>query len=358
MSEPRRANRRRSTFVGALLVCVLLLGGCGFSLQSLPKVGGISGPTYPVKAVFANVLNLPANAQVRLGAQVIGEVGSISTRDFRADVTLQIKKNVHLAAGSTAEVRFDNPLGDEYVLLTSPPYPTPGRFITSGQVIPEDRTDTAPSVEDTLGALSLVLNGGGLNQLQTIVHELNNTFTGNQPQIHSLLGTINAAVTTLSSGQTPVDNALAAIDNLSTKLDAGSNPKTISNGIASLAPAIGVLASENTDISRLLSNLSSLGAVGTQVAQQSGQNSVNDIKDLLPVVQQLDSVSQQLGPALKDLSTFEAQTPKIAPGDYLQVSAVANVVLPPGQFSPPATSSAGPSTGAQAITALLEAGIL
>ncbi len=59
-----------------------------------------------------------------------------------------------------------------------------------------------------------------------------------------------------------------------------------------------------------------------------------DAQDLLPVVQQLDSVSSQLAPDLSALAAFEAETPKIAPGDYLQVRAVVNVLLPAGGFEP------------------------
>ena len=95
-----------------------------------------------------------------------------------------------------------------------------------------------------------------------------------------------------------------------------------------------MLASENKQISGLLAHLSNLGAVGTQIAQESGQNAVDDADDLLPVVQQLDSVSSQLAPDLSALASFEAETPKIAPGDYLQVNAIVNVLLPAGGFEP------------------------
>ena len=106
-----------------------------------------------------------------------------------------------------------------------------------------------------------------------------------------------------------------------------------------------MLASENTQISGLLTQLSNLGAVGTRIAEQSGQNSVQDAKDLLPVVQQLASVSAQLAPDLSDLARFEAESPKVAPGDYLQVSAIVNVVLPGGAFEPtPLDASAGSSS--------------
>jgi hypothetical protein len=52
----------------------------------------------------------------------------------------------------------------------------------------------------------------------------------------------------------------------------------------------------------------------------------------------------------------------VAPGDYLQVSVIANVILPAGDFTAsPATTAASvasASSGAQAVTALLEGGVL
>lgn len=198
--------------------------------------------------------------------------------------------------------------------------------------------------------------------MQVIIHELNNTFNGNQPQIRSFLGTIDSGLNSLASGRTSIDNALTSIEGLTRKLNGGRN--TIANGINSLAPAIGVLASENGQIQSLIGELSDLGSIGTQVAEQSGQDSVNDVKALLPVVQQLESVSQQLGPDLGTLARFEAETPKIAPGDYLQVNVIANVLLPAGAFEPtplpasPATSTRSHLSGTQAVSDLLEAGLL
>jgi hypothetical protein len=77
---------------------------------------------------------------------------------------------------------------------------------------------------------------------------------------------------------------------------------------------------------------------------------------------------------LNDLSRFEAETPKVAPGDYLQVKVIANVLLPAGGYEPSSfgtpgsaggsstssTSSAesAGTTGTQAVSDLLEAGLL
>ena len=318
-----------------------------------------------------NVLNLPDDAQVRLGAQVVGQVGAISTKNFQADLTLDVEQRIHLPVGTTAQVRFDDPLGDEYVLLQPPTIPAnTGRvnisFLRRGSRIPESSTGTAPSVEDTFGALSLVLNGGGINQLQTIIGQLNKTFNGNQMPIRSFLTTIDNGVSSLSGGKAAIDAALSSISNLSSKLNDGGT--TIATGIGTIGPAIGVLASENKQISGLLQQLSNLGAVGSEIAAQSGQNAVIDTHDLLPVVQQLNAVSSQLAPDLSALASFEAETPKIAPGDYLQVNANINVDLPSGEFEPtplnselaslssaPTGSGSQPMEGRQAVANLLAA---
>jgi len=87
LGAPRR--RARGPAAAALLIVTsVALGGCALSLQSLPKVSGVGTATYPLHAVFGNVLNLPDDAQVRVGAQVVGQVGLIATRNFQADLTL------------------------------------------------------------------------------------------------------------------------------------------------------------------------------------------------------------------------------------------------------------------------------
>jgi len=344
-----------SRVVRTVAVCLLVvpLAGCGLSLQSLPKVSGGIGPHYDIPATFTEVLNLPADAQVRLGPRVVGAVNDITTKDFVAHAVLQIKDGVRLPVGTTAQVRFDNPLGDQYVLLTLPQQST-GRMLGPGEPLAQTETSSAASVEDAFGALSTVLNGGGINQLQTIVHELNQTFDGNQQQIHDLLGQVNTAVSSLADGKQAVDDALAAIDNLSTQLGAGA--QTVGAGIDALAPAIGVLAGENEQLAALLRTFSSLSDVANQIVAESGQNAVRGVQSLLPVLDQLVAVKQRIGQDLTDIAAFEAQTPKVAPGDYLQVGVTLNVNLPRGEFGPSAASRPA-ATGQQAITSLLQGGL-
>jgi phospholipid/cholesterol/gamma-HCH transport system substrate-binding protein len=330
-----------------VLLSVVACTGCSISLQSLPKPGTQSGPGYRLHATFANVLNLPINAQVREGSALIGQVASISTRDFQAQVVLNIHQGVRLPVGTAAQVRFDTPLGDEYVVVQVPPTSGEGPWLADGSVLDEQQTSTAPSVEDTLAALGTVLNGGGISQLQIIIDELNKTFDGNQPQIRALLEDITASTASLAAHATDIDQALASIGRLADVLNQGSG--TITKAIDAIAPGVSVLAAENSDLDNLLTQLTSLTTVGNQVIAQTAQSSVNDAKELLPLLNQLVGVENQLGPDLADIAQFESTTPKVAPGNYLQVSVSASANL----NSAPCTVGA-PCGGVQAVSAILE----
>ena len=59
--------------------------------------------------------------------------------------------------------------------------------LASGDVIPITHTGSAPETEEVLGALSLLLNGGGLQQIKIITTELNKALDGNEAAIRDLL---------------------------------------------------------------------------------------------------------------------------------------------------------------------------
>jgi phospholipid/cholesterol/gamma-HCH transport system substrate-binding protein len=323
----RSSGRRVGAPVAALSVAVLA-SSCGLSLQSLPKLGGVSGPTYGVTATFANVVNLPANAQVGLGAFSVGYVSSIGLKDFQAVVSMRVKTSVKLPLGTTAAIQFDTPLGEDYVLL-EPPAPTPvgTQYLTNGSAIPESETNTAPSVEDAFAALGALLNGGGIDQLQTIITQTNLALDGNQTQIRQLLESLNATVTSFANNTPAVDGALAAMASLSKVLNQGRN--TITNGIATLGPAVAVLGQENQNLANLLAQLNTLSASANNIIEQSATGTVATLKGLQALIGQLLGVQQQLGPALDAVNSFETNTPKVAPGDYAQLAIQSTIEVPP-----------------------------
>lgn len=333
----RFARRRRLVSVAAGAAAALVASGCGVSLQALPKPGGVSGQTYTVHATFANVVNLPASAEVRIGASAIGFVSALTAKDFQAQVTMKIKQTTKLPKGTTAEIRFDTPLGEDYVSLTPPSNVAQGApvtkadpnvdYITNGAAIPESDTTTAPSVEDVFAALGALLNNGGLDQLQTIITEINNAFNGNQPQIHDLLTKLNVAVSSFASNTPRIDSTLQQLGALSTTLNNGSS--TITAGLNALAPAVTDLKNDSASFDTLVSQVSDLSKVANGVVTRSQVGLMQTLKALSPVLTQLTNVQGQLGPALNAIDAFQVRTPSIAPGNYLQVAINANVQVPP-----------------------------
>lgn len=330
-------GRRPLASVAAGAVAALVASGCGVSLQALPKPGAVSGPFYTVHATFANVVNLPASAEVRVGAFGIGYVSALDAKDFRAQVTMKIKQSVKLQKGTTAEIRFDTPLGEDYVTLVPPANVAQGApvskadpnvdYLTNGSSIPETDTSTAPSVEDVFAALGALLNNGGIDQLQTIITEINNAFDGNQPQIHDLLTKLNTAVSSFSSNTPRIDSTLQQLSSLSATLN--SNSPTIVAGIDALAPAITDLKNDSASFDNLISQISNLSKVANGVVTRSEVGLMQTLKALSPVLTQLTDVQGQLGPALNAIDALEVRTPKVAPGNYLQVAINANVQVPP-----------------------------
>jgi phospholipid/cholesterol/gamma-HCH transport system substrate-binding protein len=345
------------------MVATAVLGaGCGLSFQALPKPGGVSGPSYHLTAIFGNVLNLPIQARVLIGADQVGQVSSITTSHFKADLTLTIRNAIRIPRGTTAQILFVDPLGDEFIQLYPPSGRPHGPYLTDGSTVPERDTSSAPTIADTLAALGALLNGGGLNQLQTIVTNLNQALGGHQQQIRRIIDDLSFTVTALNANKSDVDNALSSLATLSAQLAKGD--ATIANGIDTIGPAVTVLSSENQDFSNLLTATTNLSNVADSIVTESSSSILGTIRQLDAVVSQMVGVASQLGPTLTDLGKFESMTKQIAPGNYLQLSLNGTAIVSQtpllGPNSAPSGSASGSSASnatTQSLNGLLGAGL-
>ncbi len=91
-----------------------------------------------------------------------------------------VNGSVRLPGNAIAEIEQSSLLGEQFVALSVPPGIAPTGRLASGAVIPVVRTTSNATVEQVLGALSLLLNGGGIDQLHTITTQLNAALSGNE----------------------------------------------------------------------------------------------------------------------------------------------------------------------------------
>src|SRR5437764_15237434 len=107
---------------------------------------------------------------VRVDDVAVGDVTAINydTSDHKAHVRMRIKKSVHLPANAVATLEQTTLLGEKYVALGPPPNQPASGSLADGATIDHNATSNLPDVEEVFGLLSAVLNGGDLQDIQTI----------------------------------------------------------------------------------------------------------------------------------------------------------------------------------------------
>ncbi|WP_227983560.1 MCE family protein [Nocardia spumae] len=244
MTQSHRRTARRGTALAAVAtVTVFGVGGCGMTLENVPMPKpGIGGPGYTVHAAFTDVLNLPDHAHVRIGGTDIGTVTGIETTDFLADVRMQIRSDITLPRGTTAELRQATPLGDMSVAMTLPSAREAGPPLREGDTIGVDHTGTAASVEQLMMSVAMLVNGGGINQAAQITTQMNSMFAGRGPQLAHLLDEMTSVITALDQRTGDIDATLQGLNTLTGEL---ARRKTELGAAADTFPALLGLVNEN-----------------------------------------------------------------------------------------------------------------
>ena len=326
-SRRGRPPRRRLWLPAALAVGGLLAGcssSSGYSgIYSIPLPGGASLGSHPyeVTAQFSDVADLVPQSAVMVNDVAVGRVTKIylPPHSWTADVQMMVNGSVKLPANAVAEVTQSSLLGEQYIALSSPPGVTPAGRLASHAFIPLSRTTANATVEEVLGALSLLLNGGGISQVHTIVTQLDAALTGNAPQIRSLLVQIRTTVNNLDSHKKAIFTALSGLKALSATLAA--RDRQIGSALNNLSPGLRVLADQRKQLVTLLDSLNKLSGVAVSTINASQANVVADLRALAPTLRELADAGQNLPLALQVLLTypFTNQVLSDVKGDYLNV---------------------------------------
>jgi phospholipid/cholesterol/gamma-HCH transport system substrate-binding protein len=306
-------------------VTAACLAGCssgGFNgIYSIPLPGGASlgGHPYQVTAEFSNVSDLVPQSAVKVNDVAVGRVTKIylPPHSWIAHVTMLINGSVRLPANAVAQLTSSSLLGEQYVALSAPPgIPAVGR-LGNGAVIPLPSTTTNATVEEVFGALSLLLNGGGLAQLHTITVQLNAALGGNEPQIRTLLGEIAALIGNLNAHRQDIVSALDGLNSLSATLAARDGQ--IVHVLGHLTPGLEVLNEQRAQLVTMLNALHNLSGVAVHTINASQADFAANLRALAPTLRELANAGKNLPLALQVLLTypFTDQVLKDIKGDYI-----------------------------------------
>ncbi|WP_433227801.1 MCE family protein [Actinomadura formosensis] len=325
MSRTRLA--RRAHLLGAAAVAAATaLSGCSFNgVESLPLPGGPDLGSNPrtVKIEFANVLDLVPQSAVKVNDVSVGKVEDIELAGgvpgkggWHALVTVKVRGDVGLPDNAVAAIGQTSLLGEKFVQLAPPRNEAPIGRLGSGDLIPLNRTSRGTEIEEVLSAMSLLLNGGGLEQVSTISHELQAAMGGRESTIRSVLERVNTFAGTLDRNRAAITRALDSIDRLSGKL--ANERRTIQDTIDETGPAIAVLNRNRADLTKMLVALDKLSRTTTYVIDRSKADMLANLQDLDKILRNLNRAGSDLPKSLESLITFPfpATFENVIEGDY------------------------------------------
>ncbi len=316
----RQVSRRSLATVVLLVVTALVVSGCKFDgAYDLPLPGNKvdADDAYSVTADFADALNVVPRTAVFANDVPVGQVTEVERVGWHARVTFLVRKDIKLPQNIEIDVRQTSLLGEKYIALVEPPPGTASaEQLSDGDRIPLSRTARNPEVEEVLGALSMLLAGGGVGQLKTISHELNNMMNGRQDQARHLLGNLDRMIGGLNQQKGDIIAAMESIDRLSSTLV--KEKDVIGEAIDSMGPALKVLNRQHKALMRMLRQLDKLGKVGTRVLNASTDNIVASLRHLQPTLTHLSDAGDSMASGLSMLATFPfpREAANIVRGDY------------------------------------------
>lgn len=303
---------RRLVAATTLTAVAGVTAGCGLGLEDVPLPGLVEGPTYSVTLEFADALNLPVDAPVKLEGATVGQVTDIEAGAYVAEVEVALSETVELRTASRAEIRLTSPMGTAFVELF------PGRrgeVMAEGDVLPAAATGTAPDVTDLLTALSTVVTGGSFDDISTIIKQLNVALTGNADDVRLFLRRLDRAVTDLAADLPLVDRLTTAVGRLSQRL--ASDMPVITRSLEDLTDLVDSFEDQRVELVAALESLRRFDAVATPLTGAVRADLLAQLEDMRPVVQTLLDGRADIDGVMNGLVAFASGSDRAAPGDYV-----------------------------------------
>lgn len=322
---------KRAVTVALIACCMPVVPGCQWQgLNSLPLPGtqGGGAGAYTIQAQLPDVVTIQQNTRVRVGDVNVGNVTRIEVQDWHALVTMRINGEVHLPANSTAKIGQTSLLGSLHVELAPPTDEAPRGELAEGSLIPLSSAGTYPTAEQTLASVSVLLNGGGLAQLQEINRTFATALAGRENEMRSLLVQLDNFITELNK---QTDDIIAATENLNALAgQVAARTDTVDAALGSIPKALAVLADSRARIADAITALGQFSALATSTVNQTRESLVANLRNIAPALRSLADAGPALTKGLDFLSTYpwvKSTIPNWFRGDFANITLVIDLTL-------------------------------
>ncbi|MGO4443694.1 virulence factor Mce family protein [Mycobacterium sp. 2YAF39] len=327
-------TRRRWQHVAAnvaLVLIVTVIPGCGWrglNSLSLPGTQGTGAGSFVIQAQMPDVNNIEPNSRVRVADVTVGHVTKIERQGWHALLTMRLNGDVDLPANATAKVGTTSLLGSLHIELAPPTNERPEGKLHSGSLIRLMDGGAYPSTEQTLAALSMLLNGGGLGQVQDITEAFSTAFRGREQDVRSLVTQLSEFTTHLND---QTDDIIAATESLNRLIGKFSAQQPVlDRALATVPDALAVLNSERDNLVQAADQLGKFSALTVDTVNQTKENLVKELRQVGPVLESLANAGPSLTRSLSLLATFPFPNEtfeNFQRGDYANLTAIVDLTL-------------------------------
>jgi phospholipid/cholesterol/gamma-HCH transport system substrate-binding protein len=308
-----------------------MLAGCQWQgLNSLPMPGtqGRGDGSFIVQAQLPDVGTIERNFRVRVGDVNVGTITDIKREGWHALVTMRLNGDVDLPANATAKIGQTSLLGSLHLELAPPKDEPPQGRLHEGSVIPLKKGGAHPNTDQTLAALSLLLNGGGVGQLQDINAAFATAFAGREEQLRSLIEEVDQFVGHVNGQTEDIIGATESFNALVAKF-AAQKP-VFDKALETIPNAVEVLAEQHSNLSDALDAFGKFSAVTVDAVNQTKQNLISELKAAGPVLDSLANSGEALTRSLSMLTTMPfplENVPKLIRGEYINTDVIFDLTL-------------------------------
>ncbi|WP_408065981.1 MCE family protein [[Mycobacterium] vasticus] len=319
---------RRGWQALVLLAAMLTLTSCGgwrgIANVPLPGGPGSGAGAYTVYVQVPDTLALNGNSRVLVADVFVGAVERIELKNWVATLKLKLNKDVHLPRNATAKIGQTSLLGSQHIELASPKDPV--GELRNGDTIALNNSSSYPTIERTLAGVALLLQRGGLSDLDTITTEFAALSNGRADQIHAFLTKLDTFVGNLNDQREDITRAIDSTNRLMSYF--GAHKDSIERVLTDFPPLFKYF---NTQQAVFINAVEALGKMGESVNQQIAP-ARSDLHQVLTSFQCPARELRKASPYLPDSLKFIITAPyhvdgafKAVRGDFINTSLVVDL---------------------------------
>ncbi|MGV0643381.1 MCE family protein [Mycolicibacterium sp. XJ2546] len=327
----RADHQWRLTAAALAVTLTASLSGCGWrGLNTLPMPGteGHGPGAYTIQAQLPDVNNIQQNSRVRVGDVTVGNVTKIERQGWHALLTIKLNGDVDMPANSTVTVGQTSLLGSLHIELDGPTSEPPHGRLREGSMIPLAAGGAYPSTEQTLAAVSLLLNGGGIGQMQDITTAFRTALADREDDLRDLLSELDTFIGVANDQTGDIINATESLNRLVGQF-ADEKP-IVDAALTTLPDALAELKSMRHHLADALDRLGRLGALASDSVDQTKEALVAELKHIGLLAESLANAGPALTRSLSFFTTYPFAKETLTNwfrGDYANLTAVIDLTL-------------------------------